>query len=266
MKTRLARAAPRGRLPAASAWNRKMPTTLRSFTDPRLDFSHAAALRKSYVIASSFRSGSTLLCVRLWETGVLGAPWEYLNFHNEMPLMMSRLQPRSPEDYIEKLLACRTSSNGVFGVKAHFHDFSAGIERYQGLLDRLSPITYIYIDRRDKLAQAVSMAKAHQTDAWTSLAAPKSCAPRYCKHEIARCFAEANRQTQDWRRWFRDRGIKPMPVDFEDLVADPGRIVREIVTALGVQNDTPDTVFVPKIQKQGDDMNEDWIERYRREA
>jgi LPS sulfotransferase NodH len=243
-----------------------MPSTYRSFTDPRLDFAHSGSVKKSYVIASSFRSGSTLLCVKLWETGVLGAPWEYLNFHNEMPLMVSRLQPSSPDDYIVKLLSCRTTRNGVFGVKAHFHDFSAALDRYERLLERLSPITYIYIDRRDKLAQAVSMAKAHQTEAWNSLAAPKRHALRYCKQEIARCFAEANRQTESWRQWFRSHGIKPALIDFEDLVADPAKVVRGVVDLLGVENDAPDKVYVPKIEKQGDDLNEDWIERFRREA
>src|SRR6266851_225014 len=154
-----------------------MPSTLRSLTDPRLDFGHAVPLRKSYVIASSFRSGSTLLCVKLWETGLLGAPWEYLNFYNEMPLMMARLKSASPEDYVTKLLACRTTSNGVFGVKAHFHDFSSALGR-------------------DKLAQAVSMAKAHQSESWTSLSAPNREALRYSKQEIARCFKEANRQSR----------------------------------------------------------------------
>ena len=243
-----------------------MPTTLRSFTDPRLDFAHSVPLVKSYVIASSFRSGSTLLCVKLWETGVLGAPWEYLNFHNEMPLMMGRLQPSSPDDYITKLLACRTSSNGVFGVKAHFHDFAAALDRYKTLPDRLSPISYIYIDRHDKLAQAVSMARAHQTEAWTSLVAPNDSALRYNKREIARCFAEANRQTRSWRRWFRHHGIKPTVIDFEDLVADPAKVVRRVIDLLGVQNDPPDKVFVPKIVRQSDEMNNDWMDRFRREA
>jgi trehalose 2-sulfotransferase len=243
-----------------------MPASLRSFTDPRLDFSRAVPLRKSYVVASSFRSGSTLLCVKLWETGVLGAPWEYLNFFNEMPLMMSRLKPASPEDYITKLLACRTTSNGAFGVKAHFHDFSSALERYKGLRERLAPISYIYIDRRDKLAQAVSMAKAHQSDSWTSLAAPKREALRYSKQEIARCFEEANRQALSWRRWFGDHGITPALIDYEDLVADPAKVVSTVVDMLGVGGDTPDKVLVPKIEKQSDDMNADWIDRYRREA
>jgi len=243
-----------------------MPTTVRSFTDPRLDFAHTVPLKKSYLIGSSFRSGSTLLCVKLWETGVLGAPWEYLNFHNEMPLMMSRLQPESPDNYLSKLLACRTSSNGVFGVKVHFHDFAAALERYKTLQARMAPISYIYIDRRDKLAQAVSMAKAHQTESWTSLATPNSAALRYCKTEIARCFAEANRQTRNWRKWFRNHDIKPTLIDYEDLLADPVSVVQGVVNLLGVENDVPDPVMVPKIKKQGDDMNEDWIERFRREA
>jgi len=243
-----------------------MSTTVRSFTDPRLDFAHSVPLKKSYIIASSFRSGSTLLCVKLWETGVLGAPWEYLNFHNEMPLMMARLKPESPDDYISKLLACRTSSNGVFGVKAHFHDFSAALDRYKTVQERLAPIAYIYIDRRDKLAQAVSMAKAHQTESWTSLAAPNKAALCYSKTEIARCFAEANRQTRNWRKWFRNNDIKPTLIDYEDLLADPAKVVQGVVSLMGVENDRPDPVMVPQIKKQGDDMNEDWIERFRREA
>ncbi len=243
-----------------------MPSTLRSLTDPRLDFGHAVPLRKSYVIASSFRSGSTLLCVKLWETGLLGAPWEYLNFYNEMPLMMARLKPASPEDYIAKLLACRTSRNGVFGVKAHFHDFATALRRYKNLRASLAQITYIYIDRRDKLAQAVSMAKAQQSDSWTSLAAPKREALRYSKQEIARCFEEANRQKSSWRRWFRDHGIKPTLIDYEDLVADPTKVVDAVIDLLDVRGDRPEHVLVPQIEKQSDAMNAEWIDRFRRGA
>jgi LPS sulfotransferase NodH len=237
-----------------------------SFTDARLDFSHSVPLRKSYVIASSFRSGSTLLCVKLWETGLLGAPWEYLNFYNEMPLMKARLKPESPEDYIAKLLACRTSRNGVFGVKAHFHDFSTALARYKILPQKLSPRTYIYINRRDKLAQAVSMTKARQSESWTSLAAPKRKALHYSKQEIARCFEEAKRQECGWRQWFRDHGITPTVIDYEDLVADPTKVVGTVVDALGVGSDRPDKVLVPKIEKQSDDINANWIDQFRRGA
>jgi LPS sulfotransferase NodH len=35
---------------------------------------------------------------------------------------------------------------------------------------------------------------------------------------------------------------------------------------LGVGGDMPDKVLVPKFEKQSDEMNADWIDRYRREA
>ena len=51
-------------------------------TDPRLDFPGPVQLRRSYIVASTDRSGSTFLCSLLWQTGVLGAPAEYWNFRS----------------------------------------------------------------------------------------------------------------------------------------------------------------------------------------
>src|SRR5215471_8780918 len=92
------------------------------YTSANLDFA-PAAIKKAYVIASSFRSGSTHLCISLWQTGVLGAPWEYFNYEIDKRFMYARLGCTSSADYYRKLAACRTSKNGVFGVKAHFRHF-----------------------------------------------------------------------------------------------------------------------------------------------
>src|SRR5215831_8187977 len=93
------------------------------FSSVRYDFARSTEPDRAYIVASSYRSGSTHLCRCLWETGVMGAPWEYLNFENEMRAMWGRLGAKGPADYLAKLLAHRTSSNGVFGMKAHFHHF-----------------------------------------------------------------------------------------------------------------------------------------------
>ena len=42
--------------------------------------------------------------------------------------MERRLQATSPEDYFAKLFACRTSSNGVFGMKAHYNHFEGALD------------------------------------------------------------------------------------------------------------------------------------------
>lgn len=233
-------------------------------TDERFDFRRSVPLRKSYIIASSYRCGSTFLCIGLWQTGLLGAPWEYLNYNFELGAMTARLQATSPADYLRKLLACRTSRNGVFGMKAHFPHFEAGLKRYPQLLEALSPVSYVYINRRDKLAQAISMAKAFQTKSWTSLAEPDRTALRYDRQHIARCLEEAETQRLGWLRWFETNNITPLVVNYEDLLIDRASVVQGIADLLEVEGGEADEVDLVKIEKQGDRINDEWIERFRR--
>jgi len=240
---------------------------IRFVTDERLDFNHFKPLRKSYIVASSYRSGSQFLCWRLWQTGLLGAPSEILNPANELRILMERLNASSPADYITKLVACRASKNGIFGLKAHFHHFEAFLKEYPTLLDVLSPVTYIHINREDKTAQAVSMAKALQTGWWTSRMEKGPKPPlRYDRDVIASCIKDLEQQDLDWRRWFEAHNITPFEVTYDDLTADAAAVVRSIVELLGVQNDEREEVDVPPAEKQSDETNQEWIERFRRET
>src|ERR1700736_246958 len=177
---------------------------IRSMTDERLDFNDAAPLRKAYLVASSYRCGSTYFCWLLWKTGALGAPSEVLNSTTkQLQTMMGRFKAYSPSDYIAKLLAHRTSKNGVFGMKVHFPHFEAFLKQYPALLEALSPMTYIYIHREDKVAQAVSMAKALQTNQWSSRMENGSKPPlRYDRVLIAKSMKEIELQDAGWLQWF----------------------------------------------------------------
>ena len=240
---------------------------VRYVIDERLDLNHFGPLRKSYIVASSYRSGSQYLCWRLWQTGLLGAPSEVLNPTSELRVLMSRFNASSPADYIAKLLARRTSRNGVFGMKAHFHHFEAFQKEYPPLLEVLAPTTYIYISRQDRIAQAVSMAKALQTDAWTSRMeeGPKPVL-FYDREMIAHCLVDIEQQDATWRRWFETYKITPFQVTYDELTADAARVVRNFVEFLGVQNDERDEVDIPPAKKQADETNQEWIERFEREA
>jgi trehalose 2-sulfotransferase len=251
-----------------------MPVTLtadkkpvRFVTDARLDFNHSTPLRKSYVVASSYRCGSQYLCWCLWQTGLLGAPSEVLNPRSEMRVLTKRFKTSSPADYLATLIARRTSKNGVFGVKAHFHHFEAFMKDYPALLEALSPVTYIYINRSDKVAQAVSMAKALQTDWWSSRMESGPSPPlRYDGELIAKCMQELEQQDQNWRHWFERHNVTPFPVTYNDLTANAAGVVRGVVELLGVQDDEPEEVDVPPAKKQGDETNQEWIERFEQEA
>lgn len=239
--------------------------------DPRLDFRRSVELRKSYVVASSYRCGSTFLCTELWRTGLLGAPWEYFNTRKASTAIsiqeatMKRLQASTPQEYLTKLIACRTSKNGVFGVKAHFQDFEGAQKKNPGLLDTLAPVTYIFIDRRDKLAQAVSTARAMQTNSWISLAKPDMAKLRYDRDLISQCLGRNELQRLSWQQWFDLHDINPFVVFYEELMAHPAGVVRSIVEYLDVQDDEPNVIRLPSIEKQGDDTNTEWVARFEQE-
>src|SRR5579863_5210765 len=84
---------------SAERGGRMQPKDFGYLTGPQFDFAHPAPCTRSYIIASSERSGSTYLAMLLWKTGFLGAPWEYLNHDSEMKFMAGRLRPADLDDY-----------------------------------------------------------------------------------------------------------------------------------------------------------------------
>ena len=253
--------------PRAAGRDFESPAPFRNWMDARLDFPRSAPLRKSYVVASSYRCGSTFFCSELWRTGVLGAPAEYLNIGEGRMLrdvMAKRLQAVSPDDYFARLLARRTSRNGIFGMKAHFHHFEPALRWCPSMIKLLSPVTYIHLNRRDKLAQAVSMAKAMQTDAWTSMDGAAETTLRYDEGSIIRCLEDIQQQGLGWLRWFEINNITPYVVNYEDLVAERASVIRSIVELFDVQNDEPEEIYPPIAERQGDETNVAWAARFRR--
>jgi LPS sulfotransferase NodH len=236
-------------------------------TDEAFDFEGRVALRKSYIIASLPRSGSQFLSGELWKTGALGAPCEYLFPAYDMRPMMNRLRATSPADYIAKLVACRSSPNGVFGMNVHIQHFKPFLRGYPALLDVLQPLTFIHTTRRNKVAQAVSMAKAYQTSTWTSLQAKAVTSPTtYNRELIERCIEDLAHQEREWEQWFVEHDVRPFRLAYEDLAADRAGTIRTIMAALDVKDDERKAVEIPPVEKQSDGTNAEWIARFEAET
>jgi len=223
-------------------------------------------LRKSYIVASTPRCGSTFLCTRLWATGVLGAPAEYFGYHKRVGTkMMERLDAASDADYLRKLLACRTSKNGVFGMNTEFNDFEEALRRLPGLLAALAPVTYVYVERPDQLVQAAFMAKSVQIDALPAGQKKQPAALQYDRDLISKWLGRIERQRLGWMRWFDANGIVPFVVSYEKFTTNPAAAVRSVVELLGVENDKRQQVRVALAERPSDRISKEWAARFERE-
>jgi LPS sulfotransferase NodH len=128
-------------------------------------------------------------------------------------------------------------------------------------------LRFIFIERLDKIAQAVSLARALQTNAWFAFDKQDKMPLVYELDFLEDCLREILAQSNGWKAWFSESGIEPMLVHYEDMIADTPGMVQQVVRCLGVENDEPDPVVLPPpIQRQADQVNAEWARRFRQDS
>src|SRR6516225_7635540 len=129
----------------------------------------------TYVIASTPRSGSSLLAAGLLATGVAGRPEEYFtpdyigSYKEDLKLPMNC----SWAEYLAKVMGFAATENGVRGVKIHWRHVvllaqTLGFRGDPGaVLEMLFPAAvFVNIVRADRRAQAISLFRAETTGEW----------------------------------------------------------------------------------------------------
>jgi len=232
-------------------------------SDKDFDFHRVGEPKYFYFVASTERSGSTHLCTKFWQTGILGAPHEYFNFNNTMLEMAARLGARSLNEYLRRLFEVRTSANGAFGAKMHWSHLQ--FLQLAKILPEFPTAQWIFADRRDSVAQAVSFAKAVQTQQWTSLAEPQA-GSSYDFETVLSWYKQLMVDKESWRRFFESAEIQPVNVFYEDFIARPDAIIADIVGKFGFPTEPRSQVVLPEISRQGDETNFEWVVKFMRDA
>jgi LPS sulfotransferase NodH len=259
--------------------------------DPGSDLVPSGPPSRTIVIASSPRSGSSLLAEALTATGKAGVPDEYfsestvaeaadrlgvprypaaerLRRQAKRATLSTRwrpslrIDPDSLDDYLAYLYAHRTTPNGAFSVKVHWNHFAELCERGLRLEDLPQPISWVHISRRDLIAQAVSFARAGRTGQWNTARTPdryRALSLEYDDAAIERCHRHLAEAAAQWPRFFERSGITPISVVYEDLDAEYESTVRRTLDALGIH---VDEVAEPALRRQRDETNDDWIRRF----
>jgi trehalose 2-sulfotransferase len=217
--------------------------------------------RVKYIICSAPRSGSHLLSTTLTNTGLAGFPQEHFNPWHMQNMVGFPDEFIYTDDYVNDLMRKYTTPNGVFGTKASFDQIVnfLGSKRLVTLLGE--DLKYIFIKRKNKTAQAVSLAKASQTLQFMS-DQEKSREAVYNYYHIWQCSREINISEKGWTVFFAEHAIQPYIVYYEELVEKHEETIMNVLNFLGIKADKDFKVPAPSIQKQADHINKEWITQF----
>jgi LPS sulfotransferase NodH len=220
------------------------------------------AVQRSYTIAFSPRSGSTEICNLLSRNG-LGSPSE---FFQSLPFCCPS-RGLSSAAAIQILSVIRSNTiNGVFGSKMS-HDqrvrvdgvLSQSISGYKTVDNLLPSHCWIWLIRRDKIAQAVSLSRAEQSGIW---AGPDKSEPAFDYHHVLSKLMFLTVCDVAWQTYFQTNVIKPYLVYYEEFFDNlPASLSKLICHVSGGSPGDIDTKMTLPVQRDG--TNAEWVDKFR---
>jgi LPS sulfotransferase NodH len=236
-----------------------------------------------YVICTSPRSGSTLLCKGLTNTGRVGAPAEFFDHRVEVAAYwMYRFAICKESEYFDKIVEATSTPNGVFGTKLHWttypdmhrslrDSFPAEV-RHRSMSELLqlkfSEVRYIWLRRRNKVAQGISHFRAACSGRWeiprgnVSEKSGAGDSVEFHFRMIDHCVARANEYDEEWENYFTRHALTPMQLDYEDLIASYDSILRRVLDFLEVPHcDLAEAE--PQLERMADAKSLEWEKKYR---
>jgi LPS sulfotransferase NodH len=175
-----------------------------------------------------------------------------------------KYQVQSVSEYLHTLARLTRSANGVFGLKMDLGQASILIRR--GLFYNSAwRWKYIFVTRRDYLLQAISYATALQTDSWSSLSVTGKSA-QFDQEAIFNAMMRLSDLTRRWECIFSLLAVDPLRIAYEDIEADPTRVVQQCLRTLGVPFDVSKLKSTSIYRRQRTSQADDWAEAIRRHA
>lgn len=221
----------------------------------------------NYIICATERSGSTMLCSLLAQTGVLGHPDEYLNQRGGIGFYLKKYPSKNISEYFDQLRRDKASPNGVFGLKTAYVDFEPLVDKAL-CAELLAPLRFIYLYRKDLLLQAISGALARKTRIWHARNENDSVEAsarevEFSERAILKTLELIIKERQLWERFFALHSVEPLQISYEQIVADPATVIDQVGEYLGVAVERKIDLAMSATQKLGDERNLEWAQRLR---
>ncbi|ERT08169.1 sulfotransferase domain protein [Lyngbya aestuarii BL J] len=235
-------------------------------------------LKKTYIICSTMRSGSTLLCDLLSHTKLVGQPQEFFLAEWEKK---SKLDSSNYPEYIQKTLESFASSNGVSGVKLMWCNCQEVLQRLHEtsettsksdleLLKEVFPnLKFIFISRRNKVRQAISLARSIKTKRWNKYQdsqnpgkisfnrydnisnSPKNPYPYISPGTVEVYLSQIEKDEKAWFQFFENNNIEPQIIIYEELAQNKQKNIVDVLSFLEIPV-SEDINFNSSFKKQAD--------------
>ena len=240
--------------------------------------------KQSFIIWFSQRTGSSVLCKALEDTGIAGRPNEWLHEYETYDL----LTKYSVTDYASlqaKLWEVGSTPNGVFGLKVsmsephhttmteHFRKFpdcpQGAIPRARIWEHAFPNCKHIFMTRRNRARLAVSWWKAIKSGEFQrpvgTARGENLKSDEFVFDAIRQLLLEVDMREAGIQEFFSEAGIVPLTLVYEDFVAEYELTIRRILNFLDIPG--RDKVVIPQLyfEKLANDLSEEWVHRFRRE-
>ncbi|MGV8985116.1 MAG: Stf0 family sulfotransferase [Cypionkella sp.] len=225
-----------------------------------------------YILCTSPRSGSTLLCRLLRSSGVAGWPesWfraeDMADYAQDWGIAGADGQ-YDWSDYLTAAIRAGQAGTPVMGLRLMWPTMMQVTARLNRPLTKaFGPLRYIHLERCDRVAQAVSRLKAVVSGTW-HLGFEEAEFPRLVSYDFDRIKTFRDEATSDnaqWRQWFAQNGIVPLHLTYEALAADPVAVAAQVLDFVGVSLPRGHGLQT-STTRMADAVSADWAARFRRE-
>lgn len=184
---------------------------------------------KRLIVAATPRTGSELLCSLLEETGGFGRPREYVNPRYQ-EWARSRIQTESA--HFREWWDGAYRVDGVDALKTMWTDFERATEGLDlETRGRVCDSHWVFMRRRDRMAQAVSLLKSKLTGLWhRGPERPREDIAYLDFYSLGGMLREIEREEAGWLHFFADNRIRPVEIFYED----PGCWIRQVQSFCGL--------------------------------
>lgn len=229
--------------------------------DVQFDVDCGQAATDVLLVLSTQRSGSTFLADLIRQSKWC-LPHEYFQPYQYLPILADRWGCvenglLDKQAYLENLFRYRTFPNGWLGINLHGVHLPT-FTSFGNFLSNLNP-HYVFLRRKDLIAQAVSYEIASQTGKWSSLF-DGSGEAKYNFKAIRKRLRFIEEQNAAIDAYLAECGQSHHTIFYEDLIAESEATVRQLA---GADIDIP-PLQLGAMRKQAGEVNQDWIDRFSR--